>query len=189
MARQRSFRQSGPRRKFRWEGAGIEGAFPGLASDAVIAFWARVPGSVLNTINLPEQVMPSDDTLTRTRCLVTCSTSNGGAQTSAPFVVSFGLIAWDGLTDDATDLGNNVPNPVFDLAQDWIWRATYPAVFTNHIILQNGGNPDDYQSLAQRKLGTGTGILFCAGFSSVAGAPASLDIYLSAEMRFLIRQH
>jgi len=173
-------------RKFHWEGAGIQGAFPALADSAVVAFWARIPAGVPDTAFSDFRNEP-DQTVTRTRALITCSTSNGGAQTSATFLVSAGLIAWDGVTDDANDLGL-IPNPCSDVAADWIWRWSYPRVFTNEPIISNVlGDVDGLQSLAQRKMPNNTGVLFTFGFQSIALSPASLDVYLAAEFRFLVK--
>jgi len=185
--RRRRFARVGPRRKFTWEGA-IVGGFDLLNSGDTVAGWARPPANSLDTgVSTPQKVDP-DATLTRSRIIVTYGSNNGGAQVSNEFNVGFGLIAWDGLTDDPADLGPILPHPILDAGLDWIWRWTNPQVVDNVALASNQYEVDSYQSQAQRKLSGGVGLLFCFGYGALSGlGPTNLYMSVAMDIRFLLK--
>jgi len=185
--RRRRFARVGPRRKFSWESA-IIGGFDLISNGATVAGWARVPANALDTtISTPQRVEP-DATLTRTRIIVSYGTNNGGAQVANEFNVAFGLIAWEGLTDDPADLAPLLPNPAIDGALDWIWRWCNPHVVDNVALASNQFDVDAYQSQAQRKLSGGVGLLFTMGYGALEGlGPTNLYLSTAIDLRFLMK--
>jgi len=151
------------------------------------AFWVRAPAGALDNTFTPPVLAEPDNTLIRLRAIVGFSSNNGGAQLNQSHNIAFGIIAWDGLTDDPTDVGL-LPHPAIDLSLDWIWRVAQPEPVDNIALSQNGSTLDSYESKAQRKLSNGTGLLFTYGFVSPAGgAPASLTIVVGLDCRYLVK--
>jgi len=183
----RQLRRIGPRRKFTWE-SGIIGGIDTVVADSVVAGWLRPPANSLDTSwSTPQRVEP-DATLTRSRIVVSYGTNNGGAQVQRAFNIGFGLIAWDGVTDDPLDLAPLLPHPVLDGGQDWIWRFAAPSILDNTALANNATDLDAYQSMAQRKLSGGVGLLFCFGFTEITGiGPATLNFTVSVDARFLLK--
>lgn len=179
--------RSGPKRKMDWHWAGLYMTPDTIDENDVIATWARVPAGYVDNANsagIPVQIAP-DATLIRSRVIATCSTNNGGAQSTYPFTVSFGLIAWDGTSDDTADIGI-IPHPYYDQDLDWIWRQDYASN-----VLNTFSNPpadlDGYQSKAMRKLSTGTGLLMCAALADPIGFQGAVIIGLNMNFRGLFK--
>jgi len=186
MRRMRSFRRgSAPRRKYAWGGARLGGTVE-LSDNDVGAFWIRVPASALDTTFTPPQFVDVDNTLIRTRAVLAISTNNGGTQLNQSHNFACGIIAWDGLTDNPLDAGL-LPHPALELSLDWIWRWASPTVVDNIFTDVNSSTIDAYQSQAQRKLSSGTGLLFVYGFHSFTGAPASLITTIALDCRYLVK--
>jgi len=186
MARMRRLSRGGPRRKYAWGGARIGGTTL-IGNNEVGAFWLRVPSGSLDTTFDPAQMAEPDVTLIRTRALVSYGTNNGGAQATSAVNVAFGIIAWDGLTDDPLDAGL-LPHPALDNSLDWVWRAVTGQVTENVALANNATDLDAYQSLAQRKLSNGTGLLFVWGYT-VMGTYTTENLYLTmaADFRYLVK--
>jgi len=184
----RRFRQAGPRRKFTWEAA-LVGGTDTVVEGSVVAGWARPPANSLDTtMTTPQRVEP-DATLTRTICYVGVNTNNGGAQVTRPFNLGFGIIAWEGITDDPLDLAPLLPHPILDAGQDWIYRYVFPQVQDNTAYMTNAVAGElALESKAQRKLSGGVGLLFCFGYAEITGAgPGSSVITIAADARFLLK--
>jgi len=187
MARMRFTRRgrSGPRRKYAWGGGRIGGTTI-MADGDVGAFWLRAPAGALDTTFSPPILVEPDVTLIRTRALVAYASNNGGSQLTQAHNMGFGLIAWDGLTDNPVDVGL-LPHPSIDQSLDWIWRSVDNNVLDNIALSNNAGEVDQYQSQAQRKLSNGTGILFVYGFTAPTGNPASLTVTIAGDFRYLVK--
>jgi len=187
MRRSRFARPAGKRRKFEWNWAGL--FFQGtLQTDDMLATWARVPASVVDNANssgIP-YVIPDDSTLIRTKCVITFSTDNGGAQVNAPWIASAGLIAWDGTSDDTLDIGV-LPSPYWDKDFDWVWHMSGPYTQQNQIA-QNGGTSDgSITSKAMRKLSAGTGLLFVFTLSDPLLENIAFGTNLAVDIRMLLK--
>jgi len=179
--------RSGPRRKYAWGGARVGGRLT-VGADEVIAFWVRAPAGALDNTYSPPQVVEPDVTLIRTRCILGFGTDNGTVQSAAALNVGFGIIAWDGLTDDPLDAGL-LPHPCLDQSLDWVFRNVQGEVLENIALASNGAASEDaYQSKAQRKLSNGTGLLFVAGYTTFLGTgPATLTLSFAADIRYLVK--
>jgi len=187
MGRSRRFSRGGPKRKYAWGGARIGGTQ--LMSDGDVgAFWLRPPAGALDNTFVPPLLTEPDTTLIRTRSLVSMGSSNGGAQAQSSWNMGFGIIAWDGLTDDPLDSGL-LPHPCLDQSLDWVWRAIFPSVLENIALADNATDLDAYQSMAQRKMSNGTGLLFVWGYTALSPGPVppSLYIYIAADIRYLVK--
>jgi len=185
--RRRRFIKSGPKRKYAW-GGGRVGGTTNLDTDTVGAFWLRAPAGALDNTFDPPVVVPPDETLIRLRAVVTFSSNNGSSQLNSAQNFAFGVIAWDGLTDNPLDSGL-LPHPAIDLSLDWIWRFAAPIVQQNLAVVDNASNADAYQSKAQRKLSNGTGLLFTYGYTSfpAGGSPETLITTIAADFRYLVK--
>lgn len=172
-----------------WLGASAFLVNESMGNGDSVAFWARVPaGAVDNTGADIPFIVPEDWTLVRTRLLFGYSTTNGGAQLTNSWIVGFGLIAWDGLTDNPLDLGTNVPHPVRDTTQDWIYRNVQPFSQENIVGATNGGSDvDAYQSRAQRKIQAGVGLLAVVGQSSLS-IPFTTILNGAVDVRMLFKE-
>jgi len=176
---------SGPRRKYAWGGGRIGGTVAMNDGD-VGAFWLRAPAGALDNTFTPPILVEPDVTLIRLRALVTYSSNNGGAQLNQSHNFAQGVIAWDGLTDDPTDSGM-LPHPGIDQSLDWVWRAVSCSVVDNVATADNSPTLDAYQSMAQRKLSNGTGLLFVYGYTAPTGDPESLTITIAGDFRYLVK--
>lgn len=185
--RRRTFRRaSGPKRKMTWEWGGLYGRL-NLTENDIVASWVRVPAGYVDTANsagIPIQIEP-DATLIRSRVITTIFASNGGAQQDYPWTFSWGLIAWDGTSDDPADIGD-LPHPFYDQELDWIWRNDFAAVVEN-VFTNPGGDLDSYQSKAMRKLSNGTGLLLLGAIADPIGAQSEQFIDFNANFRGLFK--
>lgn len=179
-------RGSVQKRKMTWTWAGLyaNGLTP-LTEDDIVTTWARVPAGYVDnndTSGIPIKVEP-DWTLIRSRCICQAFMSNGGAQATYPFSMSFGLIAWEGLGDFQP---TESPHPYYDQELDWIWRSDF-AVTVQNIFSNPGGDVDSYQSKAMRKLSNGTGLLFCAALADPIGNLPDMTVTLNMNFRGLYK--
>lgn len=178
--------RSGPRRKYAWGGARV-GGIQTMTPDLVGAFWVRAPAGAFDNSFVPPVLVEPDVTLVRTRSVVDFGTNNGTTQSAAGWIFAFGIIAWDGLTDDPLDSGL-LPHPAIDTSLDWIWRFTSPLPQENFATVTNASTLDAYESRAQRKLSNGTGLLFTWGYTLLGGTgPAETQLSLAADIRYLVK--
>jgi len=170
-----------------WEWAGLYVNGFTANESLVFATWARVPSGYVDNANsagIPVQIAP-DATLIRSRCIATVFASNGGAQIAYPWTMSFGLIAWDGTSDDPTNIGI-IPHPYYDQELDWVWRSDFAATVEN-VFSNPGGDLDSYQSKAMRKMSNGTGLLMVAALADPVGDGISLTLQINMNFRGLYK--
>jgi len=196
MPRRRFVRRtsSSKKRKLEWQWAGLfaQGTF---SVDDVVATWLRVPASRVDNANAAgiPVVIEDDYTLIRSRIVYEAGYSNRTTQANYPWISASGAIAWEGTSDDTNDLGV-LPNPYWDQDLDWIWRSTGPHVNVNLPLTTNGGELDQYQSKAMRKLSAGVGILFVFTYADPLGflpgvtGTTDLDINLAVDARMLFKK-
>jgi len=172
-----------------WEISDFWGIQQQMTDGDAFAFWVRVPAGKADTIAGPvDFIVPTDYTLTRSRVLISGGMSNGGAAVRSAHEIAFGLIRWEGVSDDILDLGT-VPHPFYDGSEDWIFRSVFPEVTSNHLFLNSPAGLDAYQSRAQRKLSNGSGILAIVGVAEAAlGVPVTWNVDWYLEVRFLLRE-
>jgi len=177
------------RRKLSWEGV-LGGGVDQITTGEVTLGWMRPPAGVANTSLNPQAYVPTDWTLTRSRIIVGWSSSNEGAQIVEPWLFTFGLIVWEGISDDPNEIPNP-PDPTIDLDADWIWRYVATPQVHNSAGSSNQYHPDGYQSKAQRKLGAKEGLLLAFAFTPTpaSNSPGTLTIGVSFDARFLMRQN
>jgi len=185
MLRRRSRGRGGQKRKMTWTWAGLYANQSNpITEDFIFATWARVPAGYVDnadTSGIPIKIEP-DWTLVRSRCICAVFSNNQGAQVVYPWTFSFGLIAWDGISDDTDDLGF-IPHPYYDQELDWIWRNDFAATSQNVFTTAVGGDKDSYESRAMRKLSNGTGLLFVSAIADPVGA-LPLDMVMTVNMNF-----
>jgi len=187
MMRRRFIKRGGPKRKYAWGGARLGGTTD-LLAETVGAFWIRAPAGALDNTFDPPQLVEPDNTLIRIRAVITFATNNGGSQLTQAANWAFGIIAWDGLTDNPADVGL-LPHPSIDQSLDWVHRYAAPLVQDNTAVVDNASTVDAYQSKAQRKLSNGTGLLFVYGYTTfpVGGEPSDLIVTIAADFRYLVK--
>lgn len=188
--RLRGVRTRGPRRKVSWEFAFVTANDLLLNDGDKAAFWVRVPAGAVdtNTVHGIDEVIVPDATLVRTRHFIEHNSNNGGAQANQPWLSGSGIIAWDGLTDDPADLGDNLPHPIYDGELDWLYLNIGNSVVANIAASSNGGGDvDAYQSRAMRKLSNGTGLLWVFGYADPLGIVGNLSFDIAMHTRMLVK--
>jgi len=184
-----SGRRSAPTRKFSWEWAGLLFDNVLFNDGDVLATWARVPATSVDTANnsgIP-YVIPADFTLIRSRVLYTFFSTNNTTQANATSNVAVGLIEWDGLTDDTLDIGT-MPHPYYDQEEDWVFLSQSMQQQQNIILQGNGGaDVDGYQSKAMRKLSAGNGLLLIFGWADPLGINGGLRFNGNIDVRMLFK--
>jgi len=186
----RSIGRSAKRRKLTWEISNFFGEGEIFTDGTSLAVWVRVPAGKVDTRNsLTNFIVPPDCTLVRTRVLNSAIASNGAADVTHVNQWSFGLIAWDGVSDDPADLGT-LPHPFYDGNEDWLFRSVIPSTHVNLPFSNGISDLDGYQSRAQRKLSNGTGILAVWGFNQpfVLGHADAVSLWWMTEVRMLLKE-
>jgi len=171
MQHRRFARTKAPRRKSEWEYASSYGL---ISANTLTGYWLRVPAGAYDTIE--QGPIPSDFTLTRTIMRQFTSMAVGAGSSVIPGCV--GIIAWDGI-DETTP--QDLPDPATQGEWDWILRR--PIIGANvagsTLYVYDFGSDDPLwcESRSQRKMSTGTGILW------VISTPPNNDVRYSHDVR------
>jgi len=197
----RAFRKSsrgGPRRKLHWESSALFLSNGNMENGDVVSFVPRFPAGSVTSQGY--DIRP-DATLVRTivdGINVTNTQDGTGPEVDHVYFFAAGLIAWDMDPDYAAFLDGSVgppadvgiPDPV-NGSYDWIWRWTGTgAVLTSSQFLFAQPISDRQQeSKAQRKLSSGTGLLFCFSWNDFQGAGATSDMSMDfgTQLRMLYK--